>query len=303
MRAQYWRPGFAVCLGRMGDIPVRKRKVLYLLHGLSEDASAWQRYTSIEAVADAYGLVVVMPSAGRSFYIDQPNGQGYFSYLTEELPAYLHDVFGLAPRREDTLIAGNSMGGYGAFKAAFLRPELYSAAASFSGVLSLAFVTAYPNDPRRAEFEFLFGNLDQLGGSEHDPAVWLNRAAQDPSKLPKLYLACGRQDDLYPLNVQFNAACRSKGIQVDYYEEDALHDWFFWNKQIQSFLAANLLTSFFWREDASPTAPLSFQTASLKDRLRGGSWLGAREGRCAARGRLPGRAAGRCLANPAQVFP
>lgn len=90
--------------GRMGGLPVRQRKVLYLLHGLSDDGSAWQRYTAIETVANAYGLVVVMPSVGRSFYTDQPNGQHYFSYLMDELPRYLADVFDLAPRREDTLI-------------------------------------------------------------------------------------------------------------------------------------------------------------------------------------------------------
>src|SRR5512136_609300 len=101
--------------GKMGGVAVAKRKVLYLLHGLGEDASAWQRYTCIETLAAAYGLVVVMPSAGRSFYTDQPNGQKYFTYLTSELPRYLKEVFGLAPAREDTFIAGNSMGGYGAF--------------------------------------------------------------------------------------------------------------------------------------------------------------------------------------------
>ena len=83
--------------GKMGGVPVSQRKVLYLLHGLSDDGSAWQRYTSIETLAAAYGLVVVMPSAGRSFYIDQPNGQNYFSYLTEELPRYLGEVFNLPP--------------------------------------------------------------------------------------------------------------------------------------------------------------------------------------------------------------
>jgi putative tributyrin esterase len=58
--------------------------------------------------------------------------------------------------------------------------------------------------------------------------------------LPDLYIACGRQDDLYPLNTQFYAACQSLGIQVDYHEEDGFHDWFFWNAHIQRFLAANL---------------------------------------------------------------
>jgi S-formylglutathione hydrolase FrmB len=226
--------------GKMGDMPVAKRKVLYLLHGLSDDASAWQRYSSIETVAAGYGLVVVMPSVGRSFYIDQPNGQKYFSYLTEELPHYLVDVFGLAPRREDTLIAGVSMGGYGAFKAALLRPELYAAAASFSGVLSLAILQNMPDDPRREEFAFLFGDLEKLAGSEHDPAVWLQRAAQNPSLLPRLFIAVSRQEDIYPLSGMFHDACQSLGVQADYHEEDGGHDWFFWDGQIRRFLAAVL---------------------------------------------------------------
>ena len=224
----------------MGGIPVAKRKVLYLLHGLSADASAWQRYTAIETLASAYGLVVVMPSAGRSFYTDQPNGQRYFTYLTEELPRYLADVFGLTPRREDTFIAGNSMGGYGAFKAALLHPELYAAAASFSGVLSLEFLKANPNDPRRDEFALLFGDLDNLAGSEHDPAVWLQRAAQNSSALPYLFIAVSRQEDLYPLSGYFHAACQSLGVQSEYHEEDGHHDWFFWDRQIRLFLAAIL---------------------------------------------------------------
>jgi S-formylglutathione hydrolase FrmB len=191
-------------------------------------------------MAALYGLVVIMPSAGRSFYTDQPNGQNYFTYLTEELPRYLNDVFGLSPHREDTLIAGNSMGGYGAFKAAFLRPELYSVAASFSGVLSLAFIMAFPDDPRRGEFETLFGDLDMLVGSEHDPAVWLQRASTNPGALPRLFIACGRQEDLYPLNTYFYSSCQSLGIEVNYHEQDGFHDWFFWNVQIERFLAANL---------------------------------------------------------------
>ena len=226
--------------GRMGGVPVAERKVLYLLHGLSEDASAWQRYSSIETLAASYGLVVIMPSVGRSFYIDQPNGQGYFTYLTDELPQYLADVFGLAPRREDTFIAGNSMGGYGAFKAALLHPERYAAAASFSGVLSLAILQDMPDDPRQNEFAFLFGDLGKLSGSEHDPAVWLQRAATNPSLLPRLFIAVSRREDIYPLSGMFHAACQSLGVQADYHEEDGGHDWFFWDAQIRRFLAAVL---------------------------------------------------------------
>jgi S-formylglutathione hydrolase FrmB len=229
--------------GEMGEVPVARRKVLYLLHGLSDDASAWQRYSSIETIAAAYGLVVVMPSVGRSFYADLPNGQKYFTYLVDELPHYLADVFRLAPRREDTFIAGCSMGGYGAIKAALLHPELYSAAASFSGVLSLEFLKAFPNDPRRVEFSYLFGDLEKLAGSEHDPSVWLQDAAKNPSAIPRLFIACGRQEDVYPLSGLFYNACRSLGLSAEYHEEDAGHDWLFWNVQIQRFLSTILNTA------------------------------------------------------------
>jgi len=226
--------------GKLGGIPVAKRKVLYLLHGLSDDASAWQRFSSIETIAAEYGLVVVMPSVGRSFYTNLPNGQEYFTYLTKELPRYLADVFGLTPHREDTLIAGNSMGGYGAFKAALLHPELYSAAASFSGALSLDFLRAFPDDPRIPEFATLFGDLNKLHGSEHDPAVWLKHAAGNPSALPRLFISVSRKEDVYPLSSMFHAACQSLGVQSEYHEEDGSHDWFFWDKQIRHFLAAVL---------------------------------------------------------------
>ena len=222
--------------GKMAGVPVSKRKVLYLLHGLSEDGSAWQRYTSIETLAAAYGLVVVMPSAGRSLYIDQPNGQKYFTYLVEELPRYVAEVFNLAPRREDTFIAGSSMGGYGAIKAALLHPQKYAAAASLSGVLSMAIFNLLPDDPRRQEFSLLLGDLGKVAGSEHDPAVWLERAAKNPLAQPRLFISTGRQEDIYPLSGMFHAACQKLGIQSKYYEDDGGHDWFLWDRHIRWFL-------------------------------------------------------------------
>jgi S-formylglutathione hydrolase FrmB len=223
---------------QMKEIPVRMRKVLYLLHGLSDDASAWQRYSSIETYAARYGLVVVMPSVGRSFYIDQPNGQDYFTYLAEELPQYLSDVFNLSPTRENTAIAGNSMGGYGAFKIAFTYPQRFFAAASFSGFLSLAFLQANPDDPRIPEFAHLLGDLQKLTGSDLDPATWFRKAAGNPSALPRLFLSCGKKDDLYPLNCMVRDGMRQMNIPLEYYEEDAKHDWYFWDKEIQRFLSA-----------------------------------------------------------------
>jgi S-formylglutathione hydrolase FrmB len=223
--------------GRMKGKPVRERKLLYLLHGLSDDGTAWQRFSAIEPIANEYGLVVVMPSVGRSFYADLPNGQNYFSYLVDELPRYLSDVFDLAPRREDTLIAGLSMGGYGAFKTAFLHPERFAAAASFSGFLSLEFIKAFPDDPRYAEFSTTMGDLHKLGGSIHDPITWIEQIREKKLDLPFLYMSCGTDDDLLALNRLFLSQCQEAGIHPIYSEvEGAKHDWFFWDQEIRVFL-------------------------------------------------------------------
>ena len=222
---------------RLVSQPLQQRKVLYLLHGLSDNGSAWQRYTNIETIARQYGLVVVMPSIGRSFYTDQPNGQQYFTFLMEELPQYLKAVFGLDPGKEDTLIAGNSMGGFGAFKAALNYPDRFAAAASLSGVLSLEILKLNPEDPRYQEFTHIFGDLAQLAGTPHDTIVWLQKAAQHPENLPSLYMACGQQDDLFPLNEMFYGAAQKMGVPVRYEKENGGHTWLFWEKFIQRFLA------------------------------------------------------------------
>lgn len=218
--------------GKFHGVPLCERNVLYLLHGLSDNGSAWQRYSGIEALAINFDLVVVMPSFGRSFYIDLPNGQRYFSYLTEELPSYLHEVFGITTLQEKTFIAGNSMGGYGAFKAAFHFPERYAAAASFSGMLSMQIVNLLPDDPRKDEFRSTFGDLDRLVNSPHDPLTWLHTAGQHLVKLPRLFMACGKQDDLYPLNQLFYKTAHDLGIPVDFQAVEGEHNWRFWRVQI-----------------------------------------------------------------------
>ncbi len=223
--------------GLINGVPVRDRKVLYLLHGLSDDASAWQRYSSIETYAKTYGIVVVMPSVSRSFYLDQPNGQKYFTFLTEELPQYLEDVFGIVPDREKTFVAGLSMGGYGAMKCSLLHPERYFAAASFSGVLSMHGWEADLNDPRSTEFSYLFGDLSKLSGGEHDPSTWLTNAVKGGKKIPRLFVSCGLLDELLPTNRYFIENCKSLGVQVEYHEEEGIHDWYFWDRQIRQFLA------------------------------------------------------------------
>ncbi len=63
-----------------GQVPV-----LYLLHGLSDDHSAWLRYTSIERYAAEAGVAVVMPAVGRSFYANEAHGHRYWDFVSADL--------------------------------------------------------------------------------------------------------------------------------------------------------------------------------------------------------------------------
>jgi putative tributyrin esterase len=214
--------------------------VLYLLHGLSDDASAWPRYSTIEDLARFYGLVVVMPSGGRSIYADQDNGPAYFTYITEELPTYLHKLLRLNQTREKTYIAGLSMGGYGAFKAAFLRPELYTAALSLSGLLVLDPALMPPDkafDPKLMhEMGLVFGGIDKVGGSLNDPVTWLRMIAAEPARFPRLFMSCGTEDDLLDMNRFFAQGLRKAGVSFDYEEHPGGHTWPYWTEHIAVWL-------------------------------------------------------------------
>ena len=105
-----------------GDPPV-----LYLLHGLSDDHTAWVRYTSIERYAAAAGLAVVMPAVGRSFYADEQHGDRYWTFVSEELPLVMRSFFRVSGAAGGHLRRGPLDGRYGALKLALRQPDRFAA--------------------------------------------------------------------------------------------------------------------------------------------------------------------------------
>ena len=109
--------------------------VFYLLHGLSDDHTAWNRRTSIERYVEGLPLIVVMPDGGRSFYCDAVEGFAYETAMMRDLVGYIDTVFHTKAERKGRCIGGLSMGGYGAVKLALQYPELFCSAHSHSGAL------------------------------------------------------------------------------------------------------------------------------------------------------------------------
>ncbi|HEY3664538.1 MAG TPA: alpha/beta hydrolase-fold protein, partial [Polyangiaceae bacterium] len=111
--------------------------VLFLLHGLSDDETAWARFSGIERYVQTLDLAVVMPNVHRSYYSNMKHGYRYWDFISEELPNKARALFPLSPRRELSFVAGLSMGGYGALKLGLSKPESFAAAASLSGSCDL----------------------------------------------------------------------------------------------------------------------------------------------------------------------
>ncbi|WP_135555472.1 alpha/beta hydrolase [Paenibacillus cymbidii] len=203
---------------------------LYLLHGLSDDDSIWQRRTSIERYADAHNIAVIMPFGMRSFYADMAHGYKHYTYIAEELPAVVEGLFPLSKRREDRFVAGLSMGGYGAFKFALNRPDRFAAAASLSGALDI--VTREKEAPY--EFDIIYGveGRKKLEGSMNDLFHLAKTVAASGGPMPKLYQSCGTEDFLYADNVRFRDYVRTLPFDYYYEEEPAVHEWGYWDRQI-----------------------------------------------------------------------
>ncbi|MBR5231709.1 MAG: esterase family protein [Clostridia bacterium] len=209
--------------------PGRYDKVLYMLHGLKQNADAWPRMSGIERYANYYGYAVVVPEVQRSFYTDMARGMNYFTYLTEELPRAVQEMFHLPAGRENTYVGGLSMGGYGALKCALTRPDLYAGAMCFSGGYhSLQHPEALmKNYYSRGEIEGILG--EELKVRPEDDLEHLVRAFPKDGKKPGLYLACGTEDFLYQSNLCMRDTLRENGFDLTWEAWEGAHDWRFWD--------------------------------------------------------------------------
>lgn len=215
-------------------------KTLYLLHGLSGDHTDWLRKTGIERYAAQYGIAVVMPRVDRSWYTDTAYGLNYFTFVAQELPEVCRSYFkGMTDRREDNLIAGISMGGYGAMKVALTYPERYCGCASLSGALDITRKGGRPYS--LPEWQSIFGfNMqtpEELEGSKHDVFALAKQNKEKQAQFPQLYLWCGTEDKLIEYNRRFHTHLTDLNIDHCYEESEGGHTWDRWDQHIQDALA------------------------------------------------------------------
>ncbi|KGL39562.1 esterase family protein [Listeria sp. SHR_NRA_18] len=206
-------------------------RLLYLLHGLSDDDTAWLTNTSLVRYAENRNIAIVMPQVHRSFYTDMHVGNRYWTFLSEELPSLIHSWFKLPTEPENTYVAGLSMGGYGAFKWALHYSEKFAGMASLSGALDIvALREARPEG--ESEMQATFGDIETHRGSDNDLLALLDKVTAKPRVLQ----LCGTEDFLYDNNLGFKSRIEQTDLPYTYQESPGEHNWEYWNREIQTVL-------------------------------------------------------------------
>lgn len=216
---------------------------LYLLHGFSGNEEDWLLGSDIDFLSMKHQVAVVMPAIENSFYLDDTAREAMYSqYIVSELVGFTRRVFPLSHLRQDTLIGGLSMGGYGALRNGLLHPDVFGSILAFSSALITDEVAAMQPGGHNgmAGYEYYhhtFGTPDKMLGSDRDPKALAARAKEQGRELPAIYMACGSEDFLLEPNRDMHRHLAALDIAHEYHESPGIHDWTFWNEYIAKALA------------------------------------------------------------------
>ncbi len=215
-----------------GEPPYR---VVYLLHGLSDNHTCWRDNTQLARFADEYHVIFICPEVQRSFYADMKHGPKYFTYITEELPQICQRLFHIPADREHTFVMGLSMGGYGALKCALTKPEQYAGCGAFSAACDLEQALQTPLLMNKEEIQGITG-MEMRIAPENDVFLLAKKCSQSPVK-PRIYMTCGTEDHIHDMSVKFRDYMQKLDFDYTYEEWQGAHDWYFWNDSLRRALA------------------------------------------------------------------
>ncbi|MCR5343250.1 MAG: hypothetical protein K6E70_07810 [Butyrivibrio sp.] len=241
------KQGVSVCVfmperGPFGSDAEPPYKTVYFLPGYSGDYASIITMLGIRKQAELKGLTVVMPNGQNAFYIDHPErNANYSKFIGEELIERTRDMFRLSDKREDTYIAGISMGGYGALLNGIRYHDVFSKVAAFSPATNPWTLLSEPEKGGfgAAEFANMFGTREKY---ENGPWNILKAYSEaDKSIIPELFIGCGDHDIAVDSQVkEFRETLDKSEVPYRYFGTEGNHDFDTWDKMLDpafSFLA------------------------------------------------------------------
>lgn len=223
---------FNVIFPEESKVP-RPWSTFYLLHGLSDDHTIWERRTSIERYVADLPMVVVMPDGGRGWYTNAVEGSRFEDDLIRDVVGLVERTFPVKAERSARAIGGLSMGGYGAVKLGLKYPEMFASVNSHSGALGFARQRFDEGKSKNPEFARIFGP-SPLGGPE-DPFSIVEKL--DHGRVPAIRIDCGTEDFLLDQNQDFHRLLEKLQIPHEYQEFPGGHEWGYWDRHVQEAIA------------------------------------------------------------------
>ncbi len=206
----------------------RKIPVVLLLHGVY--GSHWSWFQKGAAHRTALGLIrekrirpmlIACPSDGLggdgTGYLPGP-GQDFERWICEDVVRCVEEIF--SPAGADVLLAGLSMGGYGALRLGAKYPERFRAISAHSAITAVRQFQQFVRDASAFE---------SANQRELDPLYWFER---HQSQLPPLRFDCGQDDTLLAENVALHQALLQRGIEHSFQVFPGDHDWDYWREHV-----------------------------------------------------------------------
>jgi len=220
--------------------PGARFPVVYVLHGASGDENDFLLVTGLNAPVIGYinfdqsGIIVVYPNGGRQskYYDAVPGSLMYGHEMVEttilyELIPHIDGNFRTISSREGRAIIGRSMGGLGALRLAFKRPDMFSSVRSWSAAIFPTADQAFNVIPGVDVGGYMFNNDASL----YEKGNPYNLAKQNADWIKSLglgiHMDIGRDDGLLPNNRALIDVLDSVGIPHDDLQifPGLGHDW------------------------------------------------------------------------------
>ena len=199
----------AVLLPADYDSTTLRYPVLYLLHGGTQNHTAFPARSWFTRDAADRRMIVVMPHLQPFLFSARGSEPAPVEdFLGRELPAYVDSHYRTVNDRRARAIAGISMGGYGATLLGVKRPDVFGAV----GAISAAFSTG--SRPRDLETHV---------------------SALTPDIAPYFYIACGVVDSVITASRSLSTQLIGRGIRSELKEVPGGHGWEVWDPQVRAF--------------------------------------------------------------------
>ncbi len=237
---------YAVYLPNDYDSSERSYPVLYLLHGLGDDQTAWIKLGDVQRITDesidsgiSSSMIIVMPDAGTGIvgYINQPNRDWFYEdFFFEELIPHVESKFRIKKGKKYRAISGLSMGGGGTLVYALHRPELFSSAAPLSPAIGPTDLDDFHKWISRYNFYFNDKIETQKLLNANHPLILIDEKSKQDLNSVAWYLDCGDDDYLYEDSSLLHLAMKKKGVKHEYRVRDGAHTWKYWKESLPNVL-------------------------------------------------------------------